>query len=246
MKKSLLLSVVAAAVMAAGSVSAADFGKCGDTTGRISVSGQGEVKVQPDRVSIDYNVSARKNTADEARKEVEKVIGSFFDSVKDVKFADEKGPTAGTISVYPRYETKDGKQTLTSYEARRNVQVILDDFSLISDVNDKAMAAGINEISGMRYLVSDAEKYRNEAAKKAMESVKAQAEMLAGGFGVKVDRPCQISYNSNYGPVPVYRNTAVMKASADSAGGIESVPAVYSPEPVEINAHVSADFAIKE
>lgn len=241
MKKSLIIPIVAGVLLACGTAQA-ESKKCGEGLGRISVTGQGEVKALPDIVLLNYRVSALKPTPDEARKEVEKTVTAFSKSVQDLKLGD-KAFVADDISIMPRYEYKDSKQILLGYEAGRNVRITLSDFALISKVTDKAMASGINQIAGFVYQISNQEKYKQEAAKKAMVSVQEQAKMLADGFNVKLEFPCNISYSSYGGVVPVYRNAMVMSAAkaADSAPQVE---ATYSPDEIEIKATISAEYAI--
>lgn len=244
MKKRFILSVLTCALLACTATQAASS-KCGEAQGKIYVTGQGEVKVMPDRVVLNYRVSSLKPTPGEAREEVEKTVTAFSKSVKDLKLGDNSF-VADDITIMPRYEYKDGKQNLLGYEASRTVQIKLSDFSLISMITDQAMAAGINQIAGFSYQISDPEKYKLEAAQKAIASVREQAKMLADGFEVDLGAPCSINYNAyGGGAVPVYRNTMMMSAKAADSSVAET-QATYSLEPIEVRASISAEYAIKD
>lgn len=244
MKKSLIVPVLASMLLACGVANAEQVSKCGGAQGKIFVTGQGEVKVMPDRVLLNYRVSSLKPYPDEARQEVEKTVTSFSQSVQDLKLG-ENSFIADDITIMPRYEYKDSKQTLIGYEASRNVQIKLSDFALISKITDKAIASGINQIAGFVYQVAEPDKYKAEAAQKAIASVKDQAKMLADGFDVELDTPCSITYNSHGGAVPIYRNNMAMAMRADVAAE-GTTNAVYSPEPLVISASISAEYAIKK
>lgn len=244
MKKSVIIPVLASVFLACG-VAHADAKKCGEGMGRMSLTGQGEVKVMPDRVLLNYRVSALKPTPDEARTEVEKTVTAFSNAVKELKL-DQHSFVADDITIVPRYEYKESKQILLGYEAARNVQIKLKDFALISKVTDMAMASGINQIAGFVYQVSDPDKYKNEAAQKAIASVKEQANMLAKGFELNLESPCSITYNAYGGVTPVYRNAMVMSAARADAAASNGVEATYSPEPVEVRASVSVEYAFKD
>lgn len=243
MKKSLVVSALLGMLLASTVAQAEQPTKCGGAQGKIFVTGQGEVKVMPDRVLLNYRVSSLKDAPDAARQEVEKTVTAFSDAVKDLKLG-ENSFIADDITIMPRYEYKDNKQTLTGYEAMRNVQIKLSDFALISQINDKAIAAGINQIAGFVYQVAEPDKYKEEAAKKAIESVKSQAKMLAEGFEVDLDSPCSITYNAHGGVTPIYRNAMPMAMRADAAAA-PSTNATYTPEPLVISASISAEYAIK-
>ena len=83
LQKSLVTMSVVAAALASSQVLAGDLfaGRCSQDAGRINVTGQGEVKVMPDRVRLSYQVSAIKDTAEEARNEVEETVGNFAEGV---------------------------------------------------------------------------------------------------------------------------------------------------------------------
>lgn len=244
MNKLAIVPFLAGLLFTAG-VTQAEVLKCGDANGKITVSGQGEVKAMPDTVLLQYKVSSLKPKPDEARQDVEKTVTAFANAVKTLKL-DDGAFVADDLSIMPRYEYKDGKQNLLGYEAGRTVEVKLADFTLISKVTDLAMDSGINQIAGFVYKVSDPEKYKREAALKAINSIKEQAQMLADGFGVKLGSPCLVHYNSYSGATAVYRNNMMLTAARAADSASNDTEATYSPEPLKIQATISAEYAIGE
>ena len=240
-----LASLSGAIANAAGTNPDLNAGKC-SSKGYISVVGQGEVKVDPDLVRLNYRVSAIKDTPEEARVEVEKTVEAFSKAVAGLKLED-KSFIADNISIMPRYQynEKANKQELSGYEASRNVDIKLSDFSLIAQINTMAMDAGINHIAGFEYSVKDKNKYEIEAAKKAIEDAKVRAQVLADGFNVKLGMPCSIEFGDR-GYVTPYRLAAapraMMAADTAAAGRVEGV---YNYEAIVISASVNASFAIE-
>lgn len=232
--------------LSASQVHAAPLGGCAVENAKVEVVGQGEVKVMPDRVRLNYSVSSIKPTAEEARREVEKTVTAFADAVKGLKLED-KAFVADSINIFPHYvyNNEAKKQELQGYEARRNVDIKLTDFALIGKINDLAMAAGINQIAGYEYSVADTKKYEHEAAKKAIEDAKVKAQLLADGFGVKVGTPCNLSFQNN--GIAVLRNAAPRAmAFAAAAAPDNSVPSTYSVEPIVISSSVRAVLNLEE
>lgn len=223
----------------------ADDGKCSDKYDRISVVGEGEIKVMPDVVSLEYRVSSLKGTAKEARDEVEKTVSAFSKSVGTLKL-DKDAFIADNITIMPRYQWNEAKkkQEQIGYEAARNVSVKLKDFTLIGKVSDEALKAGINQISGFNYTISDPKKYEHEAAQLAIADANDKAAFLAKGFNTKVGHPCSLSFEErSYGSPyrlmsvsPMARNTAEAQAAPDT----------YTVEKVTISSRVNATFSIKE
>ncbi len=244
--KSLLALSMTMTTLAGAQAYAADSSKC-TTHGLISVVGQGEVKVNPDRAQLNYRVSAIKDTPEEARVEVEKTITAFSDEVATLKLGDNAF-VADNLSIMPRYEYNSDakKQELRGYEASRNVTINISDFALIGQLNDMAIKSGINEIAGFQYSVHDRRQHEMEAAKKAIEDAKMRAQLLADGFEVTLGQPCSLSFQGN--GIAVYRNAVAPRAmligaAMDSAGN--SVESTYSVEPMVISSSVSATFSIE-
>lgn len=240
----LLVLSFSLAALGLGSNVAMAADKC-NFGGSITVVGQGEVKVNPDRAQLHYRVSAIKDTPEEARVEVEKTVKAFSDSVATLNLGDN-GFVADNISIMPRYEYNQQakKSELKGYEAAREVNINIKDFALIGKLNDMALAAGINQIAGFNYFIENKHKYEMEAAQKAIVDAKERAQLLADGFEVKLGQPCQLSFNER-GDAVVYRNAAprLMAASAKMAGGVDST---YSVEPLVIKTSVSAVFNIDQ
>ena len=244
-KKIALALALAVPMLGATQVQAAPLGGCEVGKAKVDVIGEGEVKVMPDRVRLNYSVSAIKPTADEARREVEKTVTAFAEAFKSLKL-EEEAFVADSINIFPRYEYNDKlkKQELQGYEARRNVDIKLTDFALIGKINDMAIAAGINQIAGYEYTVADRKKYELEAAKKAIEDAKVKANLLAEGFGAKVGTPCTLSFQNN--GIAVFRNAAPRAMAFSAAAPTSNEVSTYSIEPVVISSAVHVVLNLKD
>lgn len=242
LKKSLIALSLSLAALSS-TVALASEGKCSAAHGEITVTGEGEVKVAPDRAQLNYRVSSIKDQPEVARDEVEKVVTAFSEAVAKLNLGDNAF-VADNISIMPHYEYNQElkKSELKGYEAVRNVNINIKDFSLIGKLNDLAMKAGINQIAGFQYSVEDPNKYEMEAARKAIANAKERAQLLADGFEVKLGQPCKLQFVERN--AIMYRNAAprlmAMSASNDAAGS----QSTYTAEPMVISATVSAVFSI--
>ncbi len=237
------LIAISLAALCSSAVFASD-GKCSMDFGKISVTGQGEVRVMPDRASLNYRVVSNKPTPAEAREEVEKTVTAFAKAVEALKL-DKNAFVADSIVVIAqyRYNEKDKKQELVGYEGSRNVTIKVSDFALIGQLNDAAIKSGINQISGFEYTLSDKKKYEKEAAKLAIADAKDRAQLLADGFEVKLGTPCSLSFQeSNYGVYRAYSNRSMLLAANAEADPVEST---YSIEPIVVSSSVEAIYSIK-
>lgn len=222
----------------------ASEGKCSMDFGKISVTGQGEVKVMPDRATLNYRVVTTLPTPAEARAQVEKTVTAFFKDIEALKL-DKKAFVADSIVIMPnyRYNDKEKKQELVGYEASRNISIKVSNFALIGQLNDMALKAGVNNISGFEYTLSDKKKYEREAAKLAIADAKEQAQLLAEGFEVKLGQPCSLNFRErNYGVYRAYSNRSMLLSATPEA---EAVQSTYSIEPIVVSSTVEATYNIK-
>ena len=223
----------------------ASEGKCSMDFGKISVTGQGEVKVMPDRATLNYRVVTTKDTPAQARAQVENTVTAFFKDIESLKL-DKKAFVADSIVIMPnyKYNEQEKKQELVGYEASRNISIKVSDFALIGQLNDMALKAGVNNISGFEYSLSDKKKYEREAAKLAIADAKEQAHLLAEGFEVKLGDPCSLNFRErNYGVYRAYSNRSMLLNAAVESSEVQST---YSIEPIVVSSTVEATYNIKK
>jgi uncharacterized protein YggE len=239
-------TALAAAILACSCMPAfADDGgaaaDCSAIKSRITITGRGVVEAEPDEAVLSFTTRQSDKSPAVARSKCERVMTAFLKSLEgiDVK---KDAVNAGSISLYPKmsYDEKHRKQVTDGYEAARTVQVRLSDFSKIAEVTDLAMSSGFNEAGGFSYRIKDDAKYRYEADEKAIADARAQAEHLASGFGLKLLKPCELSFERN-GARPVFNGQLrLMAAKADNAAAPESR---YTPGSQTVNSTVHAVFA---
>lgn len=211
-------------------------------SGKINVTGRGEVKVMPDRARLSYRSRVVYTVADDARKEVEGRVTAFVDAVASLNL-DPDALVADSINITPEYRWNDvtRAQEFAGYAASRCVEVKISDFALIAKINELAVQCGLNEILGFEYTVSERKKYETAAARIAIEDAKERAALLAEGFGVKMGEPLSLSFQE-YGGVSHYAKAAPrfmgVAAQCDSAAN------TYTVEPLVITATVEASFSI--
>ena len=101
------------------------------------------------------------------------------------------------------------------------------------------MSSGFNEAPGFTYRVKDDSKFRYEADEKAIANARSQAEHLAKGFGLKLLKPCHLSFMRDE-PRLLNSNARLMSVSAQKSEAQESR---YTPGSRLVTSRVSAVYA---
>jgi len=179
----------------------------------IRVTGDSQVTAKPDRVQIDIGVTTHAEHSQEAASEnarqVEAVLGALNKAA---------GPTAVlktvNYSLSPTYKYQNGHEpTLTGYSASNIVQVTLDDLTKISNVIDAAAQAGANNVRGISFTLRDQDSAHADALRKAAAKARADAEVLAAAFGLKIVRVLNVE-ETGARFVPVMRSMSTASAAA--------------------------------
>lgn len=228
-----------------GDARADELTDCSAALGHITVIGKGKIEAEPDRARLAFTVTENAPEAVNARNAAEKKISTFLGALNHNGISREK-IAAGSITVLPQYtHDQDGNRIQNGYQAMRTVTLELEDFSLISTASDLAMASGINGIGGFEYLIGNEKELRLKADAEAITDAKDQASRLAEGFGVRLSKPCSISFGSTASPVARYRaagtsNQQVRGISLQTESGAE-----YVPDKLTVESVVEAQFAIE-
>jgi len=203
----------------------------------LSVSGQGEVRGEPDRAFVTLGVEARSPKMETARAQVTRTVEAVLKLTQDLKI-DPKHVHATRINIQPEYNW-DGQareRTLLGYMVARQVQVELRNLDQLGALLEKAVDAGVNQVGDPQLDASRKRELEREALAKAVEDARMNAEAVARAAGVRLGGARTISAQSVSAPQPIaYR----MAARAEAAPGAEGS---YQNGEITFNASVQVEF----
>lgn len=209
----------------------------------VSVSGIGEVKVQPDEIVLNVGVDVRHKNLDEARKESDEKVKELLNYLKKAGI-DAKDIQTTHMSVYPNYVGDYGQSIPENYMTQRSVSVVVRKVSRFDEILAGIYKTGANRVEGIEYRTSELQKYREQARKLAMQSAKEKATSLTKELGAKPGRVYNITESSSEGyPRPMYRGAMAnkMMESADMAAGGPTI----SVGQIMVRASVEVSFVIE-
>ncbi len=190
----------------------------------LSVSGQGEVRGEPDRAFVTLGVEARNPKMEAARVEVSRTIEAVLKLTLDLKI-DPKYVRATRIAIQPEYNW-DGQareRALLGYLVTRQVQVELRNLDQLGPLLEKAFDVGVNQVGEPQLDASRKRELEREALAKAVEDARMNAEVVARAAGVKLGAARTIAAQSVSAPQPMaYRMTARAAAAPGAEGSYQS------------------------
>ena len=232
------LSVVIAAIallFAANTAPAQTAAGPASNARTIRISATGEVTAIPDIARISAGVVTEAPAAKDALAANSATTAKVIAALKSAGIA-AKDIQTSSITVSPRYSSYRASkpQTLIGFRVLNQVRFTHHKITALGDVLDKLVQSGANQISGISFAVSDAEKLLDAARKNAMEKAFRRAELYASAARAKLGDVLQINENVRAQPSPYPR----VRSSASAA-----------PVPVEVGSQtlsvsVNVTFAL--
>jgi uncharacterized protein YggE len=185
----------------------------------ITINAEGVVKVTPDAVRLNANVTLISATSAEALSKTSAAAAKVRAALVAKKIATKDIKTT-SISVYPEYNyTQDKGSVQIGYRASQSFEVIIRNAtSAGAVVDDVVTAAGDSiQIQGATPFVLDSTKATASARTAAVANAKAKASSYASLLGVKLGKVTYLVENSS----PVSYPTILGMAKAADSGATE-------------------------
>ena len=207
----------------------------------VSVGGQAEVGVMPDRARLVMAVDRLTPEVKAGEAEVNKVVRAYLTEAKSLGVEEKNLSTTG-VSVQPEYvwDEKARQQRLNGYRVRREIAVLITDLDKLGDYILGATKAGVNQVNPPTLESSKAKEIERQALAKAAEDAKARAQVLADSLGVKLGIVRRVSANEGGGIPPMPKAMAMRAEGAAFDSGNQQMG--FSLGEIRYSASVSADF----
>ena len=212
----------------------------------LSTSGSGEVSKVPDEAELSAAISAVAHTAKEAMAEISEKGNAMMKAIK--KFGiEDKNVQTGSISLVPVYKRRRHGEPveepkITGYRASLRYQVASKKIKTFGTLIDALAKAGANNISGIRFYVTEHTVMANEARKKAVEDARQAAQVMAAAAGVKLG-PAMTIQDSGGVTVPRKR---MMSMSVSASRQVQAERMPVAPGQVSARARVHIVFSIHD
>jgi uncharacterized protein YggE len=150
-----------------------------DPIPQIAVVGRGEIKVSPDRATIQISVQTKAATAAAAAADNANKQQSVMAAIRALGLGTDQLSTIN-YNVYPeqRYE-QNREPVIVGYNVTNTILVDVRKLSQVGPVIDAALSHGANMITSLLFYASNTETARRSAITSAIEKARADAEAAA-------------------------------------------------------------------
>ncbi len=188
---------------------------------RVSTSGEGTVKLDPNEATIDFGIMAQGATGAEAGTRSAQIADTVIKAL--AKFTLLSKSTTG-YNMQPNFAYENNKPPkLVNFTANNTIRVKTGTLSDVGRLIDAAMAAGATAVNGLQFGSSQIGKARYDALALAVVDAKTRAEAMARALGLKLGRVVWLSDSNNYSPpMPMMRTMAAPMMESAAPTPIEA------------------------
>jgi uncharacterized protein YggE len=181
---------------------------------QIAVTGRGEVKVSPDRATIQISVQTRASTAAAAAAENANKQQAVITALRALGLGTDQLSTIN-YNVYPEQRYEQGKEpVIVAYNVTNTILADVRKLNQVGPVIDAALAHGANMITSLQFYASNTEAARRTAIGTAIEKARADADAAAKAAHGTLGTLLEINIGS-YSPPPP--RPMMMMARKDAA-----------------------------
>lgn len=209
----------------------------------ITVTGSGEISVEPDMATIIIGVQADAENAADALDSASAATAAILATLDGEGILAED-IRSGAIRLNPRYSQSalsSGNQ-ITGYQAVNSVEVEVRDLDRLGGLLAAVVGDGANRLDGVRFGLQDPASATDEARRRAVEEGARLAALYADAAGVSVGDLILMSEMGSGGYRPVMAEARQMEMAISSPQ--YDVP--IAPGKIELNASINMVYAIGE
>jgi len=153
---------------------------------QIITRGTGRIELPPDQAVFTLGVQVQRNTAAEAGTEAARIADQMLARLLDLGIRRQETRTSG-IQISPLFSSpRDGAPQIVGFRASYTLTLTLRDLTLVGPAIDRAIQAGANSISGVRFGLRDDSQARRDALAAAVRDARAKAEAIAQAAGLQI------------------------------------------------------------
>lgn len=148
------------------------------TSREMTVSGNGEITVQPDYAQIQIEVRTEGDNVSSAQHENAIIMNRVIESLLNLNIRRDEMQTSA-YNIFPTYDYIDGKQVLRGYEVQNAITVKIVNINQVGTVIDTATRNGANHVSGIQFKIEHVDTYYRQALQYALIDALGKAKSMA-------------------------------------------------------------------
>jgi len=248
-----LLALQAYTLTTGGTLGTSSIPKAGGTTdpptnATVTVTGVGQVQIQPTTAILTIGVNTQDPSAQTATQQNANIMANVITALENLGINRSSIQTV-SYSINPQTNYyQNEKPSITGYQVDSQIQVTISAATTPSQAQvqlgtkvgsaiDAAVGQGANEVYGVQFTASNAaiQQANQQALQLAVQKAASQAKAIATGLGVTVTGILSVTTSPSYTPYPIMQDAI--------ASGSSATP-IVAPQSLTVSASVQSVYAI--
>ena len=239
-------------MLAVGLPSASLAGQQEPDAGRITVTGDAEVRVVPDEVVLMLGVETNDLNLTTAKADNDARMARVLRAAEEIGVPTNLVRT-DFIGIEPRYDYDHGQRRFLGYWVRKSTAITLRDIGAFEALLSNVLEAGANYVHGIEFRTTELRTHRDTARSMALRAAREKAEAMAGQLDKEIGEPVLIREDHSgwwswYGGWWGGRGGQAMAQNvlqnAPQTGG--PVEGLTAPGQISVTARVTVTFELAE
>ena len=154
---------------------------------RVMVTGESDVKAQPDTAVLAFSVVTQSQRALDAQQQNARKSAAVIQVVKETTGANTDVKTSD-YSLQPQRDYNGSMPRIVGYEARNSVTVMTGNLDNVGALIDAATGAGANAVENVSFILRENNPARSETLSEATRQAMSKAQSIAQALGGRVVR----------------------------------------------------------
>lgn len=193
--------------------------------GTIEVTGQAQVQVPADRVSISFGVETEAQSASDASTQNAEKMEAVVASLRGSGVPGLEIETYG-YSLTPEYRIQGredpSRRSISGYRAMNNIRVTVPGVEQAGELLDAGVGAGANRVVNLQFDATDTREARLEALRRAVGVAREEAQTIAEAMGVALGPPVEVRGGASPGEPRMFARAATFAEMGEVRTPIEA------------------------
>lgn len=246
-KKLAVIAALAFSVVFSAIAPAQDRPAIAAQANTVYVGADGKYEAQPDTALLQFNISAQEDSSKAAYDRASKNAEQLRQILRTIGI-DPKAAEIGYFSVDPVYDWKQPKRKLVGYRVNASTTLKLKDFAKIGPIVQQLADTDVTDNQSLSYTLENIDVAKQKAVQDAYRRANDSAQTIAKAGGrtlgelsyASVDTFEQVRVIANMARGPMPMMAGAMRVQAEAAPTAE-----FSPQTIQVTAHVNAMFILK-
>jgi len=207
---------------------------------QVSVVGAGEIKAEPDQVTLAVSVYAIEKDLKTAKRAADERYQSVLDELREQGINDKDFKVA-RLDMRPEFEWTTNKRVYKGERVSRSLQIVLKDLTKVTPVLQGLVEGGVSSVDNMSAGFQDEAELKRKALANAVQDAKGKAEFLAE----QLDRDLGVAFNiiEQNSAAPMFQDFPMARSSKMSSQAFSPPPEMFGTQ--TITANITIAFKLK-